>query len=92
MILIWGFKDYLTQLAVLFATCNFCRHQGGQVIRRRTRKFTFFFIPLFTTSTRYTQQCAFCAAESEISAEQADWATRQANIGSDRPDPNVLRD
>lgn len=69
--LIWGWKTFVTRLAVRSEACGTCGHLAAQVIDRRRNKFTLFFIPLFTTSTKYFQQCTLCATQTRVSKELA---------------------
>lgn len=80
--LIWGTKGYVTRIAALFTICGFCRHEGAQVIDEIKRKFTLFFIPLFTTSTKYVQQCTMCGQQSLVTKEFADAAAAQRAVGA----------
>lgn len=97
--LIWGWKTYVTRMAVLFAVCAHCQHEGAQVIDVWRRKFTLFFIPTFTTSTTYVQQCTFCAAKSQVTPGYAEWAVGQAagaspstHVASQAPSPSRGQD
>lgn len=84
MLLIWGFKTFVKQLAVLFAQCGNCGHAGAQVYREHRNKFTFFFIPTFTTSTKYFKQCSFCAAHYRVQRDEVQWAQAQATMGAEQ--------
>ncbi|KAA0021034.1 DnaJ C-terminal domain-containing protein [Antrihabitans cavernicola] len=77
--LIWGWRTFVTRLAVFFAVCGHCRHEGAQTVDERRTKFTLFFIPLFTTSTKYVQQCTLCAARTLVSKEFADSVAGRPN-------------
>lgn len=77
--IIWGFRTSVLQLAVLLGICQTCGQQCAQTYRRRTRKFTLFFIPLFSVSKRYYRQCAACGANVEVASQEADWAMTQAS-------------
>ncbi|MFF8830102.1 zinc-ribbon domain-containing protein [Streptomyces sp. NPDC015131] len=70
--IIFGTKGYLRQLAVLTLVCGRCGNPAAHALRRRTTKFTLFFVPLFPVSTSYVTQCAFCGAEERIGRDQAD--------------------
>ncbi len=45
--------------------------QAPQNVIKRSHRFTLFFLPLFTFSTRYVNQCTNCGAETALTAEQA---------------------
>ena len=72
MILIFGFKAYATVLGVLTFICPHCHNPAAQRVTEHTRRFTLFFIPLFTTSKRLTTTCAYCGTESAVSRDQID--------------------
>ncbi|PRH76539.1 zinc-ribbon domain-containing protein [Streptomyces solincola] len=69
---LFGTKAYLRQLAVLTLVCGRCGRQAAHPLRKRTTKFTLFFVPLFPVSTSYTTQCTYCGAEQRIDAAEAD--------------------
>ncbi|GGU54022.1 zinc-ribbon domain-containing protein [Streptomyces lavendofoliae] len=70
--IIFGMKGYLRQLAVLTLVCGRCGNSAAHVLRKKTTKFTLFFVPLFPVSTSYMTQCAFCGAEQRVTRDQAD--------------------
>ncbi|MDO5500915.1 MAG: zinc-ribbon domain-containing protein [Propionibacteriaceae bacterium] len=72
MLLIFGTKADREVLGVLTLACQFCGATAAQRIEKWSTKFTVFFIPLMTVSKRYHMQCASCAAESELSADDAE--------------------
>jgi DnaJ C terminal domain/zinc-ribbon family len=88
--LIWGWRTYVRRLAVLFTVCGYCRHEGAQVFDEWRNKFTFFFIPLFTTSTKYIQQCTVCSAQTQVSMEFANSVAAPPAPGSRGQDASVL--
>lgn len=72
MILIWGFKGYAKLLGVLTFVCGHCHNPAAQRVNEYIRKFTFFWIPLFTTKKQVVITCAFCGAESLVPKEHVD--------------------
>jgi hypothetical protein len=78
MIILFGTKGYLYQLAILTLVCGHCGNPAAHTLRKRVTKFTLFFVPLFPVSTKYTTQCTFCGAEQKISKEEADQLLAQA--------------
>ncbi|MER7108545.1 zinc-ribbon domain-containing protein [Streptomyces sp. NPDC000229] len=70
--IIFGTKGYLQQLAMLTLVCGRCGNPAAHALRKKTTKFTLFFVPLFPVSTSYATQCTFCGAEQRITREQAD--------------------
>jgi zinc-ribbon family len=72
VIILFGTRTYLYQLAVLTLVCGRCGNPAAHALRKRIMKFTLFFVPLFPISTKYTTQCAFCGAEQQVPKEQAE--------------------
>ena len=72
MIFIFGTKAYTTLLAMATFVCQFCGNPAAQRIDKHVNKFTFFFIPLFQVSSRYTVQCAMCGAMSGLDRSEAE--------------------
>ncbi|MDO5682976.1 MAG: zinc-ribbon domain-containing protein [Propionibacteriaceae bacterium] len=70
MLLIFGTKGYREILGVVTLVCQACGHPAAHRLERLTQKFTLFFIPLITVSTKFGMQCAMCSAESRL--ERAD--------------------
>ncbi|SDM92954.1 zinc-ribbon domain-containing protein [Actinacidiphila guanduensis] len=69
--IIWGTRSYIYQLAMLTLLCGRCGNPAAHALRKRVMKFTLFFIPLFPISTKYSTQCTFCGAQSQVPKEQA---------------------
>jgi hypothetical protein len=78
MIILFGTRGYLYQLAILTLVCGHCGNPSAHTLRKRVTKFTLFFVPLFPISTKYATQCTFCGAEQKITKEQADQLLAQA--------------
>ncbi|MEU6484396.1 zinc-ribbon domain-containing protein [Streptomyces sp. NPDC046887] len=72
MLVLFGTKAYLRQLAVLSLVCGNCGAQVAHPLRKRTTKFTLFFVPLFRVSTSYRTQCTACGAERKLDSGQAE--------------------
>ena len=72
MILVWGFKGYAKLLGVLTFVCGYCHNPAAQRVNEYTRKFTLFWIPLFTTKKQVVITCAFCGGESLVPKEHVD--------------------
>jgi hypothetical protein len=70
--IVWGFRRYATQLAMLTLVCGQCQRPTAHPLRRVVTKFTLFWIPLFRTSTKYTLQCTFCGAAQHVTPEEAE--------------------
>jgi hypothetical protein len=71
IMIIFGTKGYLYQLAILTLVCGRCGNPSAHTLRKRVTKFTLFFVPLFPFSTKYQTQCTFCGAEQKVTKEQA---------------------
>lgn len=78
IMIIFGTRGYLYQLAVLTMVCGWCGNPAAHTLRKRVTKFTLFFVPLFPFSTKYATQCTFCGGERQIPKEQADGLLAQA--------------
>lgn len=72
MIVLFGTKGYREVLGVLTLVCRLCGSPAAQRLERLTTRFTLFFVPLFTVSTRYQIQCALCAGESRLDKAEAE--------------------
>ncbi|WP_431246607.1 zinc-ribbon domain-containing protein [Leifsonia xyli] len=71
MLLIFGTGIRETLLTVVSFVCGYCGVQAQQNVIKRSHRFTLFFIPLFSFSTRYVNQCTNCGAETALSPQQA---------------------
>ncbi|MFI0541921.1 zinc-ribbon domain-containing protein [Streptomyces sp. WSLK1-3] len=81
MLILFGTKGYLYQLAILTLVCGRCGNPAAHTLRKRVTKFTLFFVPLFPISTKYATQCTFCGAENKVSADEAEQLQAQAAAG-----------
>jgi hypothetical protein len=81
MLLIFGFKSYLRQLAIITLVCQNCGNPAAHRVVERIRKFTLFFVPLFRVSRKYSMTCTFCGQTTAITAEQAEHYARSAAGG-----------
>jgi zinc-ribbon family len=71
LILIWGFKSYVQLLGIVTFVCGNCHNPAAQRVVERIRKFTFFWIPLFTVKRQTLVTCTFCGTASVLSKEQS---------------------
>jgi hypothetical protein len=88
VIILFGTKAYRETLAMVTFVCRVCGHPAAQRIDKLYTKFTVFFVPLFTVSTRYAVQCAMCGAASGIEREEAE---RLAAAGNTQPGPDLMK-
>ena len=77
MLLIWGWRTKIFQLAMVTFLCGACGNPSAHAIHRAVTKFTLFFIPLFPINVKYSTQCTFCGAQNRITKEQALQAAAQ---------------
>jgi hypothetical protein len=78
MLLIWGFKSYLTNLAIVTGVCSNCHNPAAHRIVKRVRKFTLFFIPLFPVSNKTFSTCTFCGMTTQLDDASRDAALAAA--------------
>jgi hypothetical protein len=81
MLIIWGYRRYLQQLAMLTFLCGSCGNPAAHALSRAVTKFTLFFIPLFPISSKYFTQCTFCGASRRVSKDEALQLQQQAGYG-----------
>jgi hypothetical protein len=81
MLIIWGYKRYLQQLAMLTFLCGNCGNPAAHTLSRAVTKFTLFFIPLFPISSKYFTQCTFCGTSRRVGKEEATRLQQQAAYG-----------
>ena len=79
--LIIGFGVTETLLSTLVYTCETCGHHAAHQLSKQRRRFSLFFIPLFSVGTKYLDSCTACGRAIEVSREQAETAARQ--VGPD---------
>ena len=79
--LIIGFGVTEILLSTLVFTCETCGNHGVHQLTKQNRKFSLFFIPLFSVGTKYLDSCTACGRIIEVSNVQAEAAARQ--VGSD---------
>ena len=79
--LIIGFGVREVLLATLVMTCEVCGNHAAHQLTKRSRRFSLFFIPLFSVGTTYLDSCTACGRVIEVSKEQAESAARQ--VGPD---------
>ena len=77
MLVIFGIRVSEDVLGVVRYVCETCGHEAAHRVLRRRRRFTLFFIPLFSVGTQYVDVCTWCARARELSREDAERATRE---------------
>jgi zinc ribbon protein len=87
MLIIWGYRRYLQQLAMLTFLCGNCGNPAAHTLSRAVTKFTLFFIPLFPISSKYFTQCTFCGTSRRVGKEEAAQLRQQAAYGGQPAGP-----
>jgi uncharacterized ferredoxin-like protein len=68
-------------LSTLVFTCETCGYRAAHQLTKQNRKFSLFFVPLFSVGTKYLDSCTACGRIIEVSKEQAEAAAHQ--VGPD---------
>jgi hypothetical protein len=79
--LIIGFGVTEVLLSTLVFTCETYDNHAPHQLTKQSRKFSLFFIPLFSVGTKYLDGCTACGRIIEVSKEEAEAAARQ--VGPD---------
>ena len=69
---------------MLTLVCAYCHNPAAHALRAAITKFTVFFIPLFTTSTKHHLQCTFCGGAAEVRSEHVNQLLGRAHHESVR--------
>lgn len=72
MLLIFGTRVIDAIINVVVFVCGVCGQEAPQNVIKRSNRVTLFFIPLFSVSTRYLNQCTNCGALTSLTRQQAD--------------------
>ena len=65
--LIIGFAVTEVLLSTLVFSCETCGDHAAHQLTKQTRKFSLFFIPLFSVGTKYLDSCTACRRIIEVS-------------------------
>ena len=78
MLLIFGTRAYETLIVLVQFVCPHCAVDARQRVTKLASRFTVFFLPVFTVSTRYFVECSHCGIATSLTREQAahsvEWA------------------
>jgi hypothetical protein len=85
VLILFGTRSYIHQLAILTLLCGRCGNPAAHTLKKRVTKFTLFFVPLFPISSKYTTQCTFCGAEQKLTKEQAEQLQVQSRTEAATP-------
>jgi hypothetical protein len=69
VLIIFGWRSFVIQLAIVQSSCKAAGHDVAWRIIKVRRFFTLFFIPLIPTSTRYVATCTYCGSAEQIDME-----------------------
>ena len=75
--LIFGLSVSEDLLSTLIYACENCGNSAAHRLIKRTRKFSFFFIPLFPVGSTYVDTCTACGRVIGVSRDRAEAAARQ---------------
>ena len=70
MFLLFGSRVSENIVNVVSFVCHYCGQQAQQNVVKASNRFTLFFVPLFTFSTRYRNECTNCGGSTALTAAQ----------------------
>lgn len=76
--IILGLTSRSQHVATLPMVCPRCQHPAAHRLHRVQRRFTLFFVPLLTVSTRYQLDCTSCGAQYRYSRQEGAELAAQA--------------
>jgi hypothetical protein len=72
MLLIFGLHTTTRVLATLERVCGWCGNRAPHQVVQASRRFSFFFIPLFRVgAATYLDACTVCGRETELTKAEA---------------------
>jgi hypothetical protein len=71
VLLIFGNRVSESIINVVTFACVFCGVRAQQNVIKRSNRFTLFFIPLFSFSTKYLNECTHCGGQTALTRDQA---------------------
>ncbi|WP_321388621.1 zinc-ribbon domain-containing protein [uncultured Enterococcus sp.] len=74
MFIVWGSRGFEKDLGetIVRCTCGNCNNDVAMEAKQIGRKFTLFWIPLFTTSSAYYMLCPICHHGKEMTKAMID--------------------
>lgn len=72
MFLLFGFRSLRSVIARVSLACHYCDVHAEQRVVKRSMRLTVFFVPVLPLWTSYLMQCSNCAAETKLTADQAE--------------------
>ena len=84
-VLIWGCRATSVVLTAAVYVCDRCGTNAAHRLTKRVRRFTLFFVPLFSVSTIYVDTCTACGRDVEVARAQAKAMVAQRRAGHHPP-------
>src|SRR5579872_2597488 len=82
-----GMRTSVERLATLLLRCGRCGVDAAHHVTRSRRRFTLFFVPLFTVRTAYQTTCTYCGVAVTIDEQEADRLAAMASASPRPPTP-----
>jgi Zn ribbon nucleic-acid-binding protein len=76
--LLFGSRVSQQIVNVVAFVCGYCNVDAPQHVVKSSNKFTLFFVPLFTFSTKYHNECTNCGGRTALTPEQVQHSLRLA--------------
>jgi hypothetical protein len=76
MFLLFGTRGSQDIINVVTFVCGFCGQNVPQNVVKTANRFTIFFVPLFSLSTDYHNECTNCGGQTILTAEQVEHSLR----------------
>jgi hypothetical protein len=90
MLIIFGIKRVRRRLATMLAVCSRCGTPAAQVIIRRSRWFSVFFIPVIPLGSSYASICTLCGSSTRLDKFQAQQVVAAAQqLSPQTPQPRA---
>lgn len=72
MFIIWGTEGYEANLGYtnISTVCPRCNNEVTLLVKKMRRKFTLFWIPLFTIESSYYIMCPICSAGKKVGKDE----------------------
>jgi hypothetical protein len=81
MLIVFGFKTFVSRLATLLMRCPLCGADAAHHIVRIRQFFTLFFIPVIPIRTKYRLGCTYCGKARLISKQDAEQLVNSVSQG-----------
>lgn len=76
MFLLFGSRVSEKIVNVVRFVCAYCDKDVPQNVVKSSNRFTLFFVPLFTFSTRFRNECTNCGGRTSLTAAQVEHSLR----------------